>query len=133
MLKINMLLGDELIPRLPPTVTMSKGQKVIDELDKMLKGGDVPSRSEWGAAAAREMKNEPSWIEADTWEKKRRERIKWAQRKKAQAEETYRHEIETERVDETVGEYLPFYKIWEHEGFDEDGWEALSVFRRSRM
>ena len=133
MTAINTLLAEELIPKLPPTVTLSKGQKIVNELDEMLKNSDVPSRSKWGAQAAKEMKNQPSWMEADTWVNKRKERLKCVPKKKAEAEESFRHELETEKIDETVGEYVSFYKIWEHEGFDEEGWEALSVFRRSRM
>ena len=52
-------------------------------------------------------------------------RLEWAQQVVENAEARLVQTDQEETVDESVGEYLPFYVIWEKEGKNQAGYEAV--------
>ena len=107
------------------TPEQKKAKTLVDELDAMIKAGDVPSRSKHAQKWFKEYKEDPEFLACDTNPKKAKFRMKIAKLKKAEAETILYHEESIDQVDETMGEYLSLYRIWQEEGMDLAGWEAL--------
>ena len=63
-----------------------------------------------------------------TWEDKRKYRLKWAKKKlKEIQKEEYLEKEHLSETDLREGTYLPFRKLWEAEGLDEEGYQALII------
>ena len=56
---------------------------------------------------------------------------KWALKARKEAVEEYTQSLTTEHIDESIGEYLSLYRIWEEEGKDAAGWEVSCIVRVS--
>lgn len=102
-------------------------------IEKMLERGDIEARSPAYQQFSREhrkgTKEGDMYRALHTWEEKKGVRCKWAKLKIEAARERHRHYVAEERLDMNTGTYMPFRKVWEHEGLDRAGYEVIGLSR----
>ena len=120
-------------PALPrDTPEQEETNKLKRELKEAIAANDIPSGGSLGQKWTREGQNDPKIKQAlkkcKTWEDKRKYRLKWAKKKlKEIQKEEYLEKEHLSETDLREGTYLPFRKLWEAEGLDEEGYQALII------
>lgn len=111
--------------------------KLKRELKEAIAAKDIPSGGSLGQKLTREgqmcPKIKAALKKCKTWEDKRKYRLKWAKKKlKELQKEEYLEKEHLSETDLREGTYLPFRKLWEAEGLDEEGYQALIIVIMTR-